>query len=357
MLGLGVRDGLDQGGQLLVERGHVLEHGGVLRVLDEGQELGAERVVDGHAHVVDGGLCGFVEVLVDADRVGQLDGRKRPQVRGEVLVEVGDVACFAGDDLGRRVLAMRKEDREGEQGKRVRHTFRRRSSQRKLRFSSSSCRFRSLMYSQTAITASWRVASRMSMISASSGLSSKRSGSSCRKRLIVMFMFSSPFLLKVNSSKSAIAGRLPAPAGVLSGFFHSTLVSDPWRPGFCLSKSTVRALKKCDNRGRLAGAGAGLGLGLLGVSVSILSPSVSFSPVLRSSSSASSSYSSSRSRPSILTRYDDSRLDEKSNVSTLRLFCQNWSSTVLLTQMRRVLYRYTAGRQSGIGTDHHWDSR
>ena len=212
------------------------------------------------------------------------------------------------------------------------------------------------MYSQTAITASWRVASRMSMISASSGLSSKRSGSSCRKRLIVMFMFSSPFLLKVNSSKSAIAGRLPAPAGVLSGFFHSTLVSDPWRPGFCLSKSIVRALKKCDNRGRLAGAGAGLGLGLLGVSVSILSPSVSFSPVLRSSSSASSSYSSSSSRPSILTRYDDSRLDEKSNVSTLRLFCQNWSSTVLLTQMRRVLYRYTAGRQSGIGTDHHWDS-
>jgi hypothetical protein len=60
---------------------------------------------------------------------------------------------------------------------------------------------------------------------------------------MVMFMFSSPFRLKVNSSKSAMAGRLPAPAGVLSGFFHSTLLSPPWRPDFWRSKSTVRALK------------------------------------------------------------------------------------------------------------------
>ncbi len=108
MLGLGVCDGLDQGGQLLVEPGDLLEHGGVLRVLDEGQELGAERVVDGHAHVVDCGLWGFVEVLVDTDRVGQLDRWERPQVRGEVLVEVGDVARFAGDYLGTGVLVLRR---------------------------------------------------------------------------------------------------------------------------------------------------------------------------------------------------------------------------------------------------------
>ncbi len=217
--------------------------------------------------------------------------------------------------------------------------MRKRSSQRKLRFSSSSCRFISLMYSHRATTASWRVASRMSTISASSGLSSNRSGSSWRYRLTVIFMVSSPFLLNVNSSKSAMAGKLFPPAGVLSGFFHSIGGSAARRAAFGRSKSTVMALKKCDSRGRFAGAP--LGLGLVGVSVSILSASASVSFSLRSSSSASSSYSSSSRRPSTRTRYDDSRLEVKSNESTLRpLFCQNWSSTVLLIQMRIVLYRY-----------------
>jgi hypothetical protein len=94
-----VGDGLDEGGELLVEEADFLEGGGVLRVLDEGEEAGAEGVVDGDADVVDGGGGGFVEVFVDADRVGEFDGREGAEVRGEVLVEVGDVACFAGDYL------------------------------------------------------------------------------------------------------------------------------------------------------------------------------------------------------------------------------------------------------------------
>lgn len=187
------------------------------------------------------------------------------------------------------------------------NTFFNSSSHRKFRFSSSSCSFISLMYSHSAMTASWRVASRMSMMSASSGLSSKRSGSSCLYRLIVMLVFSSPLLLNVISSKSAMAGRLAAPAGVLSGFFHSTLVSALCAPVLGRSKSTVRALKKCDSRYRwpcFAAAGCpGSGLGLLGVSVSILSPSASLPSVLDSSSSPEPrSSSSSSSRPSILTR-------------------------------------------------------
>jgi hypothetical protein len=94
-----VGDGLDEGGELLVEKADFLEGGGVLRVLDEGEEAGAEGVVDGDADVVDGGGGGFVEVFVDADRVGVFDGREGAEVRGEVFVEVGDVACFAGDYL------------------------------------------------------------------------------------------------------------------------------------------------------------------------------------------------------------------------------------------------------------------
>ena len=171
----------------------------------------------------------------------------------------------------------------------------------------------------------------MSTTSASAGLSSNRSGFSSLKRLIVMFMFSSPFLLKVNSSKSAAAGRLAAFA-ILSGLFHSTLCSAPLRI-LLRSNSTVICLKKWESRG-FGGAFAARVLGLSAVaSVSILSPSAS-------SSFSYSSSSSSNSSPRILTRKLDSAFVEKSKLSVLiPLPCQTWSSTVFVTQMRIVLYR------------------
>lgn len=64
-----------------------------------------------------------------------------------------------------------------------------------------------------------------------------------------MFVFSSPFRLKVSSSKSVTADEAPAACdfGPLSGFFHSTVCSAPFR-NLERSKSTVIALKKCENR-------------------------------------------------------------------------------------------------------------
>lgn len=95
-----MRDRLDDGGKLLVELGDFFERGGVLRVLgDEWEELGAEGFVNRDADVVDCGFGVFVEVLVDADRVGEFDGREGAEVRGQVLVKVGDVTRVAADDL------------------------------------------------------------------------------------------------------------------------------------------------------------------------------------------------------------------------------------------------------------------
>jgi hypothetical protein len=98
-------------------------------------------------------------------------------------------------------------------------TARSRSSQSNDLFSSSSCSPMALMYSQTPITASARVATSVSRISASAALNWNLSGFSSRKRLMVILVFSSPPLLNSNWSKSAAFGRLAA-FGATTGFFH-----------------------------------------------------------------------------------------------------------------------------------------
>lgn len=99
MLGLELRDGLHDDGQLVVERLGLLQHGRVLRVLQEGSEARLQRVRNGHAHIVDARGRILVELLVDADRVGQLDGGKGLQVEGDVVLEVRDYAGVSAQDL------------------------------------------------------------------------------------------------------------------------------------------------------------------------------------------------------------------------------------------------------------------
>lgn len=94
-----MRQRLDDGRELVVERGDVAQRAGVRGVHVEGVQAGAQRAVDGHAHVVDGGLGLLVEGLVDADGVGQADGREGREVRDDGVGDAGDVAGVALEDL------------------------------------------------------------------------------------------------------------------------------------------------------------------------------------------------------------------------------------------------------------------
>lgn len=62
-------------------------------------EAGAERAVDGHAHVVDGGFGLLVEVLVDADGVGEADWWESGEVGDDGVGDAGDVTGVALEDL------------------------------------------------------------------------------------------------------------------------------------------------------------------------------------------------------------------------------------------------------------------
>lgn len=141
VLGLGVGQGLDDERELVVQRGDLPHVGRVLRVGGQGDHLLPQGVVDGDADVVDRGGGVLVELLVHADRVGQLDGVHGARVRADVLGDLGEEHLVAAEDLFRiRVLASFL----GLQDKRSicfsqQHTDFKRSSQRTCRFSSSSC--------------------------------------------------------------------------------------------------------------------------------------------------------------------------------------------------------------------------
>lgn len=75
MLGLGHVDGLDDDGELVVERGGLLQHVGITSVVQERNHLLAQGVVDGDTDIVDGGLRIPVELLVEADGIRKLDRR------------------------------------------------------------------------------------------------------------------------------------------------------------------------------------------------------------------------------------------------------------------------------------------
>lgn len=69
MFGFGIGNGLHHDGELIVEALDLLQHGSVLRFLEELREAGLQGVAYGDAHVVDCGLWILVEFFVDADCV------------------------------------------------------------------------------------------------------------------------------------------------------------------------------------------------------------------------------------------------------------------------------------------------
>lgn len=133
MLGLFGGEGLDGGGELVVERGDALQRLDVAGRRGEGGGGGAQRRVHRHADVVHGRRPVLVVAAVDADRVRDAQRRERGQVREDVRGDVREEDGVFAKDL--MVAGVRW--RFGVVGERVRACLRR-SSQCTVRFSSSS---------------------------------------------------------------------------------------------------------------------------------------------------------------------------------------------------------------------------
>lgn len=99
MLGLGVRNRLDHDRELVIQALSLREHAQVLGILQELRQARLHRVTHGDLQVVYCRLGVFVEFLVNAHRVHELDWRQRPQVTGDVVLQIRDMTLINEDDL------------------------------------------------------------------------------------------------------------------------------------------------------------------------------------------------------------------------------------------------------------------
>ena len=226
-------DFLDQECEIVVGGYYAFEVAEVRFAGVEAGELWDQGVGEGDADVVDcclgwwggrcGGVCGgvggrAVDVgFVDADCVGELDRGEGVEVWEEEVGDVGEVDGLFAEELSyiKLVVAFLRVDGISKVvGER---TFLSGSSHTIVLLSSSSCKPIARQYSQIPCTAPARSSSSVSKISASSGLSLKRSFFSSRTRLIVTFIFSSPLRSNSRASKFASAAVLLALEELLPG--------------------------------------------------------------------------------------------------------------------------------------------
>lgn len=94
-----MRNGLDHERELVVVGGDLAEGGGVGGVGGESEHFGAQRVFHRDADVVDGRAWVAVVVGVDADGVGEFEGREGRDVRDDEVRDLWEEELVGAENL------------------------------------------------------------------------------------------------------------------------------------------------------------------------------------------------------------------------------------------------------------------
>ena len=91
MFGFGVVNALDDGCQVVVQLGYLLQGGRILGFMDDCLHLGTQWVSLGNKNIIDCGYGRGVVFWIDPDRVGQSQRRKRSYMRKDEVVHMREV--------------------------------------------------------------------------------------------------------------------------------------------------------------------------------------------------------------------------------------------------------------------------